>query len=426
MASFELFLARRYLRSKKRTAFISAITYISLLGIALGVAVLVVALSVMNGFEYEVRSRFISNDSHMRIRAYMSRPFKFDKKEFGQLISMPINSVRDSVVKKDYEKPALKSFIAGYSPYIEQFGMLKGDYTEGALVKGVDEASIGDVALIKDQIVAGKFDLSKKEGDYPGIVIGKGLADQLNAIPGEKIRIISSAISTTFSQPPVMVFRIAGWFESGLAEIDGGVCYISLKSAQKLFRMRGKCNGIYLKLNSIDDTDIVKKSLLKQLEFPLLPVSWKDLHKNLYAWMELEKMGMGTILSLIILVAAFNILSSLIMLVMEKKKAIGILMAMGATKKNITNIFIIQGMIIGIIGTILGVIMGLALCYLQLRYEFIALPGDVYFINALPIKIEWLDIAIIPAVSLLITFLATIYPSRQAGKLLPSEIIRND
>ncbi len=419
MFSFEFFIALRYIRSKRRTAFISTITYISFFGIAIGVAVLTIVLSVMNGFEHEVKSRFIGNDSHLRVRGYADRAFKYDEKLISVLDSF---TVGDSPKSNGYVQK-----IKAHSPYIEMFAMVKGDYTNGALVRGVDASTIGSVALIDSQIVAGKFDLENRIDErIPGIILGKGLADNLAAIPGEKIKLISPAISSTFSQPPVGVFRVTGIFESGLAEIDGGMCYISLKSAQKLFRMKEKCNGVYVNLTDVKDTDSFKEVLNNKLEFPLSVISWKDLHKNLYAWMAIEKLMMGTVLSLIVIIAAFNILSSLIMIVMEKKKDIGILMALGTSKGSITKIFIYQGIIVGILGTIFGLILGFVVSFIQLKYKLVALPSDIYFINAMPILMTVTDFIIVAVVSILLTFLSTLYPSYQAGKLLPAQIIRDN
>ncbi|MBU4487058.1 MAG: FtsX-like permease family protein [Candidatus Delongbacteria bacterium] len=406
MSSLELFIAKRYLQSKRKTAFISTITYVSFLGITLGVAVLVIVMSVMNGFETEVRTRFISNDSHIRIRSFNDRPFSYDENLQSLLLA--------------------DSLITGHSPFIESYGMIKGDYTEGALVRGIDQTTISSISLLKDQMIAGKSDLHNSKTGLPCIILGKGMADKTASIIGSELFIISPAISSTFSQPPVMKFEVTGIFETGLAEVDGSLAYITLESAQKLFKMPDKINGVYIKLSSLKHTDNVKEILNQELEYPKNAVSWKDMHRNLYAWMEIEKMMMGTILSLIIIIAAFNILSSLIMIVMEKKQEIGILMAMGATKNIIMRIFMLQGMIIGIIGTILGLLIGIAVCYIQLKYQIVSLPGDIYFINAMPIQMKYEDIIIIGIVSLILTFLSTIYPSRQASKMTPAQIIRDE
>ena len=233
-------------------------------------------------------------------------------------------------------------------------------------------------------------------------------------------------MSSTFSQPPVKSFIVTGIFETGLAEIDGALCYIALPHAQKLYRMKDKVNGVYVKLSTLDHTDATKARLNENFEFPLNCISWKDLHSNLFAWFEIEKMMMGTILSLIIIIAAFNILSSLIMIVMEKKQEVGILMAMGANKYQVMRIFIYQGMIIGVIGTILGLILGITVSWIQYKYQIVSLPGDIYFITAMPIQMRMNDFIIIGVVSLALTFLSTIYPSMQASKMLPAEIMRNE
>ncbi|MFO7810067.1 MAG: FtsX-like permease family protein [Candidatus Delongbacteria bacterium] len=401
-----MFIARRYLRSKRKTAFISTITYISFFGIMLGVAVLVIVMSVMNGFETEVRTRFISNDSHIRIRSFNDRPFDLT----GELTSR---------LSKD-------SLIKGYSPFIESYGMIKGDYTEGALIRGIDEKTISSISLLKDQIRAGSLQFKSEDTGRSGILLGKGMADKTSSVIGSELFVISPAVSSTFSQPPVMKFEVTGIFETGLAEIDGGMAYIALEDAQRLFKMPDKINGVYVQLVSIDDTDLVKGSLNHDLIYPRTAVSWKDMHRNLYAWMEIEKMMMGTILSLIVIIAAFNILSSLIMIVMEKKQEIGILMAMGSTRRSVMKIFIFQGMIIGIVGTVTGLIIGIGVSFIQLKYQLISLPGDIYFINAMPVQIRGWDIFLIGLVSIALTFISTLYPSRQASKMLPSQIIRDE
>ncbi len=406
MPKLELFIALRYLQSKRKTAFISTITYISFLGITLGVAVLVIVMSVMNGFESEVRTRFISNDSHIRIRSFNDRPFTYDDDLKNMLLS--------------------DSLITGHSPFIESYGMIKGDYTEGSLVRGIDKSTISSISLLKGQIVSGKLDFINTGSGLPGIILGKGMADKTASIIGSELFIISPAISSTLSQPPVMRFEVTGIFETGLAEIDGSLSYISIDAAQKLFKMPGMINGVYVNLSSIGHTDRVKEALNSELEYPKNAVSWKDMHKNLYAWMEIEKMMMGTILSLIIMIAAFNILSSLIMIVMEKKQEVGILMAMGCSRSVVMRIFMIQGMIIGVIGTVLGLMIGTIVCFIQLEYQIVSLPGDIYFINAMPIRMDHNDFLIIGAVSLILTFLSTIYPSMQASKMLPAQIIRDE
>ncbi|MCK5760293.1 MAG: FtsX-like permease family protein, partial [Candidatus Delongbacteria bacterium] len=286
--------------------------------------------------------------------------------------------------------------------------------------------TIEDTSPLKNQLIAGTFEFEKGENEFPGIVLGKGLADKTGVIPGDKIRIISPALSSTFSQPPVKSFIVTGIFETGLAEIDGGLCYIALPHAQKLYRMKDNINGVYVKLSTLDHTDATKTRLNENLEFPLNCISWKDLHSNLFAWFEIEKMMMGTILSLIIIIAAFNILSSLIMIVMEKKQEVGILMAMGANKYQVMRIFIYQGMIIGVIGTILGLALGIGVSWIQYKYQIVSLPGDIYFITAMPVQMRMNDFITIGVVSLALTFLSTIYPSMQASKMLPAEIMRNE
>ncbi|MBN1968368.1 MAG: ABC transporter permease [Candidatus Delongbacteria bacterium] len=405
MKNTELMIALRYLRSRRKTKLISIITYLSIFGIAVGVAVLIIVTSVMNGFGVEVKERFISSDSHIKIYSYQERPFVVE----DSLLS---------VLKTD------KNVVA-YSPYIEMFGLLKGDYSVGAMVRGIDLKTFTQISKLDSQIVAGKFSFETVEDDLPGIILGKGLADNLAAIVGEKIYIISSAIKNTFSAPPVKAFRVTGVFETGLTVIDGSLCYISTESAMSLFKMPGMVNKIGVKVGNPENAKKVSEEISDKISFPFLTRSWIDENVEFYVWMALEKLMMSFVLSLIVIIAAFNILSSLIMLVMEKRQEIGVLSALGYSSKRIMSIFMYQGVVLGIGGTILGTILGLTVCAVQKKYEIISLP-DIYIINSLPIQVLVVDVVLIIISSLIISFLATLYPAFNASRLKPADVIRND
>ncbi|PIE79255.1 MAG: lipoprotein-releasing system transmembrane subunit LolC, partial [Candidatus Delongbacteria bacterium] len=240
------------------------------------------------------------------------------------------------------------------------------------------------------------------------------------------IFIISPSIKNTFTAPPVLKFVVTGIFETGLSAIDGGLCYISTKSAQKLFRMKGKVNRISLIVDNPDNATSISNVINDKLPFPYLTRSWIEENKNLYFWIAMEKLMMTFVLSLIVLIAAFNIISSLIMLVMEKRREIGVLTAVGFSPDKVMRVFMYQGMILGVIGTVLGVILGLLVCFIQKEFSIITLPGDVYIIDALPILVDSTDVLVSVAVSMGLSYLATLYPSYRASKLKPVDVIRND
>jgi len=407
---YEFFIAKRYLKARRKTGFISLITYISILGVTIGVAALIIVLSIMNGFESEVRSRIIGFDTHIRLRTYHNEGVENYQKV--------INKIRDI------------PHIIGLSPYILDKGMIRsGERSSGIMVRGADPATINDVSDLGKTIIYGKLDIGpvlQEDGKkLPGIVLGRYVADQLLVDVGDKVVIISVAgVHSMFQAPPVKQFVVTGFFETGMYEYDNSYAYISLKSAQDLFRMGEKVSGIEIRLDDLYKANEVVKQIDKRLGFPYYAITWFEMRKNLFSWMQFEKWAMFIVLSLIILVAAFNIVSTLIMVVMEKTKEIGILKSMGATSRSITRIFLYEGITVGAIGTLLGFGIGYALCWAQEEYHFFSLPPDVYFISTLPIKMELHDFIFIGIAAVLICLLAAVYPAKKAASLVPVEAIR--
>ncbi|HPM60572.1 MAG TPA: ABC transporter permease, partial [bacterium] len=224
--------------------------------------------------------------------------------------------------------------------------------------------------------------------------------------------------------PQMMQFRVTGYFQTGLFEIDDNFAYISIESAQRLFHMGDKVNGLEIRLDDYEKAEIVAKRITDQLGYPYRVVTWQDMNPNLFAWMKIEKWAAFVILSLIIMVAAFNIISTLIMMTMEKTKEIGILKSMGATTGSIRRIFTFEGLFVGVVGTILGNLVGYGLCWAQQSYKLFALPSDVYIISWLPVLMKWGDFFAISIAAVLITFLASVYPAAHAAKLDPVEALR--
>ncbi len=428
--SYELFIAERYLRSKRHTRFISLITYISAGGVMIGVAALVIVLSVMNGFESEVRDRIIGADAHIKVTSFHEEP----------LLDYP--AVIDQLRPLDH--------VTGVSPYIQGKGMLRRSRSvEGVIIKGVDEETVGQVSDLPQTIVAGELRLKTGVGAnsafllnndkprrddpavtapvrrLPGIILGRQIAFRIAAAVGDSLILISPAGMTgLFSTPSLKRFIVTGVFETGIFEYDDAFVYISLGSAQELFELGEAVTGVELKLENLDRADRVRASIEERLGYPYYARTWHDMHRTLFRWMKIEKWLYLILLSLIIMVAAFNIVSSQIMMVLEKRRDIGILKAMGAPRDGIMRIFMLEGLIVGVIGTAFGLVIGWVLCWAQQTYRFFSLPGDVYFLDALPVRMQPLDFVIVALVAMGLTLLATVYPARRAAKLDPVDAIR--
>ncbi|RMD92784.1 MAG: lipoprotein-releasing ABC transporter permease subunit [Calditrichaeota bacterium] len=411
--SYELFLASRYLKSKRKTGFISLITYISILGVLIGVAALIIVLSIMNGFESEVKNRIIGFGSHIRVRTFHNQGL--------QNVDEVMNKIKDI------------EHIIGMSPYVDEKALIiatKKNQRSGVIVKGVDVTTLHKVSDIQDDVVLGTFNVGEVQTEngktYPGIVLGRYLADKLRANLGDPVEILSpTGIGPVMTRMPYLRrFIVTGYFETGIFEFDDIYAYISLKEAQRLFGLKQAVTGIEVKLDDLNKAEEVKEVIINQLGYPYTAVTWFDMNKTLFSWMQFEKWAAFIILSLIIMVATFNIVSTLIMVVLEKTKEIGILKSMGATSKSIMKIFMYQGLVAGVIGTFLGCVIGFALCWSQLKYKFFSLPPDVYIISSLPILMKSTDFISIALAALLLCFIATVYPARKAAQLDPVEAIR--
>jgi lipoprotein-releasing system permease protein len=260
----------------------------------------------------------------------------------------------------------------------------------------------------------------------PGIILGKELARSLHVLKGDMVQVITTKgmISPIGHVPTMRRFVVKDYFETGMYEYDGSMAYIGLDDAQKILRMQGAVSGIEARVTDIYKAREVAEKVVAKLGYPYWVRDWMQMNRNLFSALKLEKTVMFIILALIILVAAFNIASSLIMMVMEKTKDIAILKAMGATDASIRKIFVFEGLLIGALGTFLGVVIGFIMCTLLEKYKFIELPGDVYYLTTLPVNLDLMDVAVIAASAMVICFLATLYPARQASKLDPVEAIR--
>ncbi|NLP11529.1 lipoprotein-releasing ABC transporter permease subunit [bacterium] len=407
---YELYIALRYLRSKRKTGFISLITYISIVGITIGVAALIIVLSVMNGLEREVRSRFLGVDSHLRLVRQDQEPMADYQKLMNQLQGLP--------------------HVQAISPYVEGKGLIKSrEQQTGVLLRGILEESATQVTDLAKNINFGQLQLGPTaapgESELPGIVLGFNLADRLMVTVGDKVSIASFDGLFSFGRlPQLMQFRVTGYFETGLFEYDDAYAYVSIPSAQKLCKTGNSVTGLEMRLDHYEKADAVARVIRHTLPADYRPLTWRELNPNLFAWMQIEKWAAFIILCLIILVAAFNILSTLIMVTMEKTREIGILRSMGASQSSIQKIFTFQGALVGVLGTVLGDAIGYTLCRLQQVYKFFSLPTDIYIISWLPVDMKVLDFVFITVAALLISFVAAVLPAARAAALDPVAALR--
>jgi lipoprotein-releasing system permease protein len=403
---YEWFVSRRYLKAKRKKGFISLITVISVIGVAVGVMALICVLGVMTGFTEEFRAKILGVNSHIVIQKY-GATITDDQDLRTQLLNKP--------------------GVLGATPYLYTQAMITaGEGGTGAILRGIDPATASTVISIEKFMQQGSLaDLTTSVGRVPGIVIGRDLADQLHLRVADRVRLISPAgpLTPMGIIPRMKAGRVVGIFETGMYEYDSTLIYVSLATARQFLDIEAGVHGIELRLADIYQADRIAREIEQELGANYVAKDWIRLNKNLFSALRLEKTALSIIVALIVLVAAFNIVSTLIMVVMEKARDIAILKAMGATSRSIMRIFIYEGLVIGLTGTVLGVGGGLAACELLRHYQFIKLP-DVYPMTTLPVQVLPLDVAMIAGAAVLITFLATLYPSWQASRVQPAEALR--
>ena len=418
--AFELALALRYLKASRKQAFISIITVISIGGIAVGVAALIIVLAVMTGFEQDLRQKILGIRAHVLVTR------------------QPFSDVQRILLSKEVmEKISCVEGVTGVSPFVFGQVMIRSpNRTQGIAVRGVDprlEASVSD--LHKNMVEGKLISLTRRdfrpedeenEGRYDGIIVGQEMASNLGIYVGDKVALISPFGRDTPAGlvPKLRWMVVAGIFKSGMYEFDSSLAYISLVAAQDFFDMGDEINGYEVRTDDIFRARAITQEIAQVLGSPYKATDWQDMNKNLFAAMKLEKIAMFIILALIVLVAAFNIASTLIMMVMEKNRDIGILKSMGASNGSVMAIFMIEGTLIGVVGTAIGAVAGSIICHVADKYHLISLSGDVYYLSYLPFRMTSLDFTLICAGSILLSFISTIYPSRQAARLDPVEAIR--
>ena len=404
---FEAFLAARYLKAKRKQAFISIITVISVVGVMVGVMALIVVLSVMNGFREDLMSKILGVNSHLLILSYEG-PFA------------------------DYEKAAQQADtvegVVATTPFIYSQVMLNSEGSvSGAVLRGLDTKTAPAVGRIEQMIKHGTLQSLDGEHDgLPAIILGSELSKQLGVRLEDGVTVVSplGKLTPLGRVPQSRKFKVTGMFDSGMYEYDATMAYVSLKEAQDFLGLENRVTGIEVRVEDIYRADRIGEAVSKRLGYPFWTKDWQQMNRSLVSALKLEKLTMFVILIMIVLVGALNIISTLVMVVMEKTRDVAILRAMGATEKSMMTVFMFQGLLVGLIGTLAGLFAGLGLCHLLAKYQFIKLPADVSYISTLPVRVEMLDVVFVTVAAVLISFLATVYPSWHASRLNPVEALR--
>jgi lipoprotein-releasing system permease protein len=412
---FELGVALRYLKFRKEQMFLSLIGIISIAGVAVGVMALIITLSVMNGFQNDLRTKILGVNAHIVVTSQTGRGIE----NYNKLI----------------QKIEENKHVLGTSPFVYAQAILKTqDGVTGVVVKGVLPSKLLTVTNLSSYMKVGALDklvpvkLAKKSKTVPvdGIVLGTELAQNLRVVLNDELVMISSqGITSSLGVVPLMKrYKVVGIFDSGMYEYDANLAFIPLESAQNIFGVKNKVTGIEVKTDNFFSADQVVKELQDSIGFPYWVRGWMSVNRNLFSALKLEKIAMFVILTLIVLVACFNIVGTLMMITIQKTRCIGIMRALGATRAAIMKIFIWEGLVIGFLGLVLGMVGGWLGCVLLDKYKFIKLPGDIYYLDHLPVKMQLGDFSMIAIAAMVISLLATIYPSYKASRLNPVEAIR--
>jgi len=410
----EWFIARRYLSSRRGARFLSLITLIAIGGVFVGVMALIVVTSVMTGLQTDLRDKILGTNPHIWLTTY------------GETMQL---QGWQGTIERVREVPGVQAA----APFVHAEVALStpGGYAEAAILRGIDPDADGPaITEIIRQIRDGELELAGTVSGYPPLLIGDALAERFAAYPGRVVNVLSfqglqvTAMGTLM--PTVRQYEVVGRFRTGMYEYDNKFMYTTLEAAQELTRLGDAVTGLEIRVPDAMQADQVARRLEDHLGFPYRAEDWKTMNSSLFSALQLEKMAMFIILLLIVIVAAFNIISTLVMVVTDKTREIGILKSMGLRSRQVQRIFMLQGVVIGTVGSLLGAAGGLFLTWMLDRYELIRIPGDVYFIDRLPVGFDPVEIAVILVSSLTISFLATIYPARQAARLFPVEAIRHD
>jgi lipoprotein-releasing system permease protein len=405
---FELGIALRYLLTRRKHSFISIISLLSIVGVALGVAALIVVLGVMNGFSTNLRDKILGVNAHL-------------------IVSHAQGAFTDYAARQ--EQLASMAGVSGVMPFLYSEVMLSTPQgVKGAALRGIQSSTAAEVLSLEEDLVQGSLQALGDSEEQAGIIIGQDMASRLGSGLGDQVNMLTpSGEQRAFGfTPKIKVFRVAGIFDTGMYEYDSSLAFVSIKDAQEVLGFeRDAVTGLEIRLDDVYKAPDIATEITDRLGgFPFVVRTWMDMNRSLFSALKLEKTAMAVILVMIVLVGSFSIITTLIMLVMEKKQDVAVLMSMGCLPGHIRRIFMWQGSIIGFVGTALGYAFGLGLSYLLETYQFIKLPQDIYYLDHLPVLLNPLDLTLIGLVALLLCFLATLYPANQAAKVQPAQVLR--
>ncbi len=416
MKRLDWYIARRYLASRRKGRFLSLITVIAAGGVLLGVMALITVIAVMTGLQRDLQVKILGTNPHIYV--------------FQQGQGFRLSNWRPV-----YDRVRRMPDVVAAEPFImTQVGVIPrgAEFAQAGTLYGIEpQAAASPMTSIEADIRAGRLALQPTRSGLPGMLVGRRLADKLGLLPGDTVLVAAlesvKRDPTGNYMPRLRPFEVTGLFSTGMYEYDTQNMYVPIPAAQELLGVGADTiSGVAVNVRDPWQARVVGKDIARELGFPYWTTDWMSLNSSLFSALKLEKTVMGVILFLIVVVAAFNIVTQLIMVVTDKTREIGILKSMGMTDATVLRVFMLQGLAIGIVGTVLGAAGGLGLVWLLARYHFISLPGDVYFIDTLPVALDPLDVVLIIVASVVVAFAATIYPARQASRLLPVEAIRHD
>jgi lipoprotein-releasing system permease protein len=399
------FIAVRHLTSRHNRGFVSFITAIAIIGVTLGVASLDITLAILGGFEKTIKENVVSFTSHMQLFAFEN-----------DLLPNPEATIQ-KVIERYPE-------VLEMAPYLSREGMIRSkSEIDGILIKGVDPTN--DISAAKRRLVEGVYDLAERETGAQRVILGRRLAEKINVHVNDRVLMYAlGGTSLSLAQTRIMQFEIAGIYETGMADYDGSVIYINLRNAQRLCQVGKTVSGYDILVANTDSLEVLAQQIPEYLGYPYYARTMFQQYRNLFAWVDLQKIPVLIILALIIIVATVNIIGTLLMMILGKSKEIGTLMTIGMKKKTVVRVFLKQGVLIGIVGTFLGNLIAFVLCWLELRYRFFPLPSGIYFMTHVPIDLSILNFIIVSISAITMSSIASWLPSRLAAKMDPIKLIR--
>lgn len=403
--SVSLFVAKRFLLSRRNRGFISFITFFAVLGVTLGVAALIITLSILRGFERTIKDNVVGFTAHMQVYGFQS-----------QVLHTPESSRRKVLA----EFPE----IVAMAPYVTREGMIRSPGgIDGVLIKGIDPED--NVSAMLQHLLRGSGELPSEGPDGPGIVIGQRLAERLRVDVGSEVLLFAlGGTSLSLSQTRVLRFQVNGIYETGMEEYDASYVYVHLRSAQRLFQYGNSVSGFDILVSDLARLPALSQEIPSMLGYPHYARTMFQLYRNLFAWIDLQKQQIPIILCLIIVVATVNIIGALLMMVLEKSREIAVLRTLGAPRTIVNRVFLLQGILIGVLGVITGNVLGYGLCWLEMTQRLISLPAGVYYMTHVPIELHWMDSALVSGAALLVCYLCALIPSRRAAARDPVELLR--